>query len=312
VTSFVVLAALPCLFWTQGLDTAPGLKAAGLVHVCAPSGEAEAWRAAGFSVVPLDERERTARRMATAPGILARADLASPTRTPWIDANGWQFRRAPAARYEYEVPAGQAALAAAEAFAYGVDAALAIDPADVGSLGAMQSFLAQVPASDLPDIADVGVVDDGGAIMGEVLNLLTRRNLLYQTIPAPSPKFPLNVQLGTDGYSLEEAADPSEFALKIRRQLTDARRSLRVYGSETVIGRLTGKDGRARLHLLNYGGREIEALRLSVRGSYPGVDARVAGHGQVSVTDHVVADGATEFTLPRLPVYAVVDLNASK
>jgi len=40
----------------------------------------------------------------------------SASRSPWIDANGWQILRAPARRYYYDVPAASVALAAAEAF----------------------------------------------------------------------------------------------------------------------------------------------------------------------------------------------------
>ncbi|HVR69967.1 MAG TPA: hypothetical protein VMT87_03905 [Vicinamibacteria bacterium] len=305
-----LLAALPCLYWTSPVETAADLKGAGITHVCVPVARAEAWLSAGFAVVPLDEAELAARRKATAPGILARADRVSATRSPWIDANGWLFRRAPAGRYEYELPVGKAALAAAEAFAYGVDAALAVDPGDLAELGRMQAFLAGLPVSDLPDVADLGVVDDGGAVMGEVLNLLTRRNLLYRLVSAPSAALPLTIQVGPNGYSLEEAADPSAFALAIRRKLTDAKRSLRLFGSEAVIARLTSDAGRLRLHLLNYGGREIEGLRIRLRGTYPAAEAQVAGHGRVALTDHVVADGATELSLPRLPVYGVVDLTA--
>jgi hypothetical protein len=307
-----LLAALPCLVWAQPVETAAELKSAGIVHLCAPPAQAEAWRAAGFSVVPLDEAGRAARRMATAPGILVQADRASATRSPWIDANGWLFRRFPTERYDYQVPAGKAALAAAEAFAYGVDASLAIEPGDLAALGAMMGFLAQVPPTDLPDVADLGVVDAGGAIMGEVLNLLTRRNLLFRLVPAASAEFPLTIRIGPGDYTLEEAADPSAFALKIRRKLTDAKRSVRLFGSEAVIARLTAHGGRARLHLLNYGGREIEGLRVRLRGAYAVADTRVAGHGRVAPTDHVVADGATEFSVPRLPVYGVVDLTAGK
>ena len=36
-------------------------------------------------------------------------------------------------KYRYDLPAGKAALAAAEAFAYGADALLKIDPADAAA-----------------------------------------------------------------------------------------------------------------------------------------------------------------------------------
>ena len=87
---------------------------------------------------------------------------------------------------------------------------------------------------------------------------------------------------------------------------------MRIYGSEVVIGRLTGDGRRARLHLINYGGREIEGLRVRVRGAYGAGDAWVEGAGRVPLQDRVVADGATEFSLPRIGVYAVIDLTAGR
>src|SRR5207244_4793074 len=97
---------------------------------------------------------------------------------------------------------------------------------------------------------------------------LARRNLLFQVVQAPSVRFRLNIAIGSAAYPRAEASDPSAFALKIRRQLTDEERSLRVYGSEVVIGRLTGNAQRVRLHLINDGGREIEGLRIRLRGAY--------------------------------------------
>src|SRR5204862_154084 len=113
-------------------------------------------------------------------------------------------------------------------------------------------------------------------------------------VKAPSARFRLNIAMGSREYPVAEAADPSAFALKIRRQLTDEQRSLRVYGSEVVIARLTGDAARIRLHLINYGGREIEGLRIRVRGAYATGDGYVPGQGRVALLDHVVADGATE------------------
>jgi hypothetical protein len=253
-----------------------------------------------------------ARELLPVPGITARAGVASPTRAPWIVANGWRFQRSPLGKFRYDLPAGKATLAAAEAFAYGADAELQIDPADAGPLAAMRSFLASLPPdAEVRPIADLAVVDDGSELTGEVMNLLARRNLLFEVVPAPSPRFGINVVLGSPQYSREDAADPSAFALKIRRQLTDERRSLRVFGSEVVICRLTGTADRARLHLLNYGGREIEGLRVRVRGLYPRGEGHSAEAGRFALQDHVTADGATEFSLPRLGTYAVIDLVAN-
>jgi hypothetical protein len=172
----------------------------------------------------------------------------------------------------------------------------------------MMRFLAGLPPSDLPGVADLAVVDDGSAVVGEVLNLLTRRNLLYAVLPAPAAGYRLTVQLGAPEWPRSEAADPSAFALKVRRALTDAERSLRLYGSEVVIGRLCGDATRARLHLLNYGGREVTALRVRVRGLWPQARAHVGGRPESRLEEHSALDGATEFTLSAMGAYAAVDL----
>jgi hypothetical protein len=307
----VLLAALPCLVWTQGVDTAPTLRAAGIDRICVPPGQGAAWRAAGLTAVETSESDLAARRTAAPPGIRVRADRASATRSPWVFANGWLYLRAPRAAYAYDVPAGKAALAAAEAFAYDVDAAVKADPSDLESLGAMLAFLASIPAAPaLPEAADLAVVDDGSAMMGEVLNLLVRRNLLFRIVPSESAQFRVNVRLGTAEYPRRAAADPSALALAIRRRLTDEQRSLRLFGSEVVIARLATDGSRARLQLINYGGREIEGLRIRVRGTYPDGEARLAGFGTLPLGERAVAEGATEFTVPRLGAYGVVDLPA--
>src|SRR5262249_338738 len=147
---------------------------------------------------------------------------------------------------------------------------------------------------------------------GEVMKRVARRNLLFEIVQAPSPRYRITIRIGAPGFPREEAADPSAFALKIRRQLTDDQRTLRVYGSEVVICRLTADARRARVHLLNYSRREIEGRRIRLRGAYPTGDARVAGVGALALQDRVVAGGATEFSLPRLTTYAVVDLTAAR
>jgi hypothetical protein len=304
------LAALPCLWWTGGVESAASLKTAGLERVCVPPDQAEAWKKAGLVAVPLSETDLSLRETVSAPGIKARADRASATRSPWIFASGWRFLRNPAGQYLYDLPAGKAALAAAEAYAYGADAVLKIDPADLESLGQMMSFLSHLPPSDLPDLADLAVVDDGSATVGEVLNLLVRRNLLFRIVKGESAQFRVNVRLGTPEYPQDSAADPSALALKIRRRLGDAQRSLRIFGSEVVIGRLTGDGRRVRLHLLNYGGRDIEGVRVRLREAPPEGEAQVAGRGRVALEDRAVVDEGTEFTVPRLGAYAVIDLSA--
>ena len=288
MTSLLLLLML-CVSAPGGSEVRAAFDSAGIKRMCA-------------------DTDLASREPLPVPGITARANLASPTRIPWIVANGWRFARNPRSKYLYELPAGKAVLAAAEAHAYGADVALKIDPSDAGPLGAMLTFLEGLPALDLPVVADLAVVDDGSAVTGEVMNLLARRNLLYLILPAPSPRFQINIAVGTPPYPREEAADPSALVLRIRRQLTDDQRTLRIFGSETVMCRLTGDERQIRLHLINYGGRDIEGLRIRVRGRYASGASHVAGAGRVPLQDHVIESGATEFSIPRLTSYAVVDL----
>jgi hypothetical protein len=313
VTSIVALVvalvlSVPCVYWTQGIESRSALDAAGIKTLCVPPGQADVWRAAGVRVTAVSETEFAAREALPTPGVTARPGVASPTRAPWINANGWRFLRNPSKKYSYSPAGGAAALAAAEAYAYGADALIKIDPADLKRAGDMLTFLEGLPQLDLPAVADIGIVDDGSDVTGEVMNLLSRRNLLYRIVPSASSQLALNVAIGSAAYPREQAADPSAFALKIRRDLTDDRRGLRIFGSEVVIARLTSDGPRARLHLLNYGGRDIEGLRLRVRGSYRTGEALVAGAARVTLDDLTNADGATEFSLPRLTTYAVIDL----
>ena len=256
------------------------------------------------------ETDLAGRELLPPPGTIPRPGLASPTRVPWVQANGWRMLRNPTAKFTYDLPAGKGALGVAEAVMYGADALVKIDAADTAAVCRIVNVLKDLQPADLPAAADFGVVDDGSPVVGEVLNLLTRRNLLFERVTAPSSKYQVNVKLGTHEFPTEKAADPSAFALEIRRRITDERRSLRIYGSEVVIARLTADSTRARLHLLNYGGRGLDGLRIRLRGSYPVGNAYVAGTGKASLLDHAVIDGFTEFSMPRMPTYAIVDLSA--
>ena len=172
----------------------------------------------------------------------------------------------------------------------------------------MLAFIKNLPGENYPPIADIGVIDDGSPETSEVMNLLTRRNLLFKIVAAPAPQFRVNIKLGSKEYPKADAADPSEFAQKIRRRLGDENRSLRVYGTETVICRLTGDGARARVSLLNYGAREVDGLRLRLRGNYSRVEAHAFGFGRVEPQDFVNDETAIEFSISRIGIYAVIDL----
>jgi len=305
---------LPIIYWAQGIETAAALKQAGIEQLASPPENLDAWRKAGFNVIAISQQELERREKLLVPRTAGRADVASATRRPWIDSNGWRFMRNPAGKFSYnltEKGAGRAALAAAEAFAYQADAVLKIDPADLTAAGKMLAFLRSLPPANLPPVADIGLIDDGLPTTGEVMNLLTRRNLLFKLIPAPASQFRVNVKLGSKEYPVAEASDPNAFAQKVRQQLGDENRSLRLYGTEVVISRFISDGARAQIHLLNYSGRQVDSLRVRLRGKYGKGELKAFGV-EAGVEDFVVADGATEFTVPRMGVYAMIELPAAK
>ena len=106
--------------------------------------------------------------------MLVQPELASATRSPWVTANGWRFIRNPGGRYLYDLPAGTGLLAASEALAYGADALLKIDAADLPAVGRLLAQFTELPERDLPNAADIGVVDDNSPEAGELMNLLVR------------------------------------------------------------------------------------------------------------------------------------------
>jgi hypothetical protein len=299
---------IPYIYWPYGIETAAAVKRAGIKQIAVPEEEAAAWRAAGFitftnAYLRIEQREKL-----LVPGIVRRANVASATARPWIDANGWRFMRNPLGNFYYELPPGKGALAVAEAFAYRVHAVLKIDQADLEEVGKMLTFKRGLPEEYLPTVADFAVIDDKSPLTGEVMNLLTRRNLLFKIVDAPSRHYPINIKLGTKEFPESDAADPSAFAQKIRRQLTDERRTLRIYGNEVVICRVTGDKSRLRLHLLNYSGREISGMRVRLRGNYSVANVRAFGYDKIEPEEIVVAAGATEFTIPKLSTYGMVEL----
>jgi hypothetical protein len=238
----------------------------------------------------------------TTPRVQYRPNEASATRSPWIDANGWRILRAPDRTFVYRVEGDAAALAAAEAFAYGAQALIGADAAGTEAFGRMLEFLQRIPAAELNSVADIGVVDDGNDSTGELMNLLARQNLLYKVERAPDPKLRVNVGAGA------KAGDPNLLTHQIRAQLSDENRSLRVYGSEVVIARLMVNAKQARVYLLNYSNRPVRGLRVRVRGAFAKGEPRAFGVADARLEDWSPERDATEFTIPELNAFAVIDL----
>lgn len=246
------------------------------------------------------------------PRIEMRVNVASASTVPWIDSNGWRFNRGLKQAYYKKLPPGAAALAAAEAFAYGVDAVLEPAPEDDAPLKKMLSFLDSVKQAPMPPLANIGVLDDGAPVTGEVMNLLGRRNLMYKAVSKPDSSLALNVRIGSADFPKEAAANPSDFAARVREKLGDEKRLVRLYGTYTVIAHLTGEGGRARLHLLNYSRRLVKDLRVRVLGVYGSAKLAEASSGPQPAKDFVVFEGGTEVTVPSLQTYAVVDFEERK
>jgi hypothetical protein len=199
-----------------------------------------------------------------------------------------------------EAPPGKAALAAAEAWTFGAAPAIAAQPADYSALAAMLGFLKSLGDGPGPAIADFTFFDDGSADAAENMNLFLRRNLLFRIASQPDKSLAVHAK--------PQSGDPSAFAYQIRQQLGDARRSLRIFGSEVVIARLHGAGNSRRVVLLNYGNRPVEGLRVRIAGQFPRISVRSFDDG-AKAADIVVSGGATELSLPLLKTAAVVDLS---
>jgi hypothetical protein len=244
-----------------------------------------------------------------APGVEYRANEASPSRSPWVDSNGWRIERAPDRNYFYDVPEKAAALACVEAYAWGAKALIHTTQAGGASFQRMLEFVKTLPDAPWPVMANIGVMDDGSSQTGELMNLLTRRNLLYRIVPAPDPRLNLNVRLGSAEYPRSDAANPDLLARKIRSQLGDDKRLVRVYGSEVVIVRLIGNGDHARLHIVNYASRPVSGLRVRVLGSWTRQHAMAPEKAQLKLQDVSIASGATEFSIPEMSTYVAIDLS---
>lgn len=288
----LLAAALPGLFLDA--DPSPALREAGIDCVSIPASRAEAWKGQCAKTV---EPEKLVKL--PSPGVRYRMNEARASSAPWVDLNGARFARGVKGTALINAGEGKAALAAAEAHAFGIDALIVATPKDWKPLAEMQKFLASLPPASLPVLGNIGFEDDGTPAATENMKLLLRRNLMFRVVAKADPKLDLNVK--------PKAGDPSAFAYDVRKKLTDERRLLRIYGSEVVVARLYGDAASRRVALLNYGNRVVEGVRVRVLGQWPRIKVHAFGE-TVEAADVVVDKEATEFSLQRLPAYAVVEM----
>lgn len=239
-----------------------------------------------------------------APGVQYRRSVAAATSAPWVDSNLWRYKRRPQLRYLVNVRGKSLPLAMAEAFACNVSLAVEADAAQRSDYERMLAFLKNIPHGPLKPWVNLAVTDDGSAPAAEALNLLSRRNLLYRIAEAWDPRSAWNFQLTA------QIENPYALVQQIRQQIGDERRLLRLYGSELVLAELAREHARVRLHLIHYGSRPVESLRVRLQGRYrPGnIRAFIFENQFPRLNDFTYEAGFTEFSIDRLPVYAVLDL----
>ena len=303
--ALLAAALLPALYWDQGLSTANAVKQAGVERLYVPADQVAAWKRQGIDAEAFAAANYV---KLPAPGVEYKMDVAAATSMPWVDANGWRFARDGSHSYYCDTPWRRAVLAAAEAYANGVAIVIHPDARDLASFGKMLAFLRSIDGPARPAMANIGIVDDGSNETAEVLNLMARRNLLFRVVPAADPRYDLNVQIGSKDFPREQASNPFAFANLVRQKLTDDKRLLRLYGSDVVLGRLNGDASQVRVHLINYGGGKVDGLRVRVRGEYARATVAAFEVPDARLTDYAVSEGGTEFTIPAMNVYAVVDL----
>lgn len=306
---------VPVLFWQDGTGDAPEIRNAGLTHIAIPSDQAAQWKQIqGISAEPVDPAKTVKLQ---APGVALRIDEASASRKPWVSSNGWRFLRQPTAKFYYDAGSETAPLAAAEAFCFGGDALIHTDKSGIKPLAEMLQFFKTIDSSAGNSdagkpITDIGFVDNGSPVAAEVMNLMVRDNLLFGITGPANSDYKLTVRLGSQVYPASSTQDADSVVHRIRMNLTDARRSVRIFATSVVIVRLTGDRDKARLHLLNYGAAhsiKVGGFRVRVLGRYPKFQIHSFGAPREQLQDYEVLSDATEFTVPELKTYAVVDLS---
>lgn len=308
--SVIALALLlPSIFWTGGPQSAAELKRDGIEKIVVPSNMLTAWK--GQSAIEVSAANPADFERLAAPGISFHSQVASATREPWVNSNGWHYLRQPSGHFLYDAPGQSAMLAAAEAFSFGGQALIQTDEAGLAGLARMLTFLAGIPDEKMRPVVNIDFVDDGSSVSAECMNLLIRRNLLVEARHSELQEQKLQlVVLGSADYPKKDAANPVVFAQQVREHLTDEKRSLRIYGSNVVIGRMASNGRKTRVFLLNYGAGKysIEGLRVRVLGHHSQVrllDPELLGN---KLTDTLYSKDATEATIQRLKTFAIIDL----
>lgn len=267
---------------------------------------------------------------------------------PWIDANGWLilYHRAGGGRpllLAYDPPKdtrlrpGSVELGVAEAAAFGARFAIKFDDRFCRALGQAQPRAVaewkqverQLVFSETPifrgsPAANIAVVADELEPVGEVLNLLARRNLPYVVLrrgrlPAESlQKYRLIIAIGQPPLSQaapalkargapplverKEVSEPEAFVADIAKRMT-GRRLYTLEHADTIISYpYTLEDGRLAVHLVNYAIDQLREVRLRVAGKF----SRAELFLPEQTGSRPLAIKAGEVVIPDMNVSAVV------
>lgn len=233
------------------------------------------------------------------PGVQFRRNMAMATSAPWVDSNLWKYRREQKMQYLCDVRQKSVVLAAVEAFMENVNVSLQTAPEQRKDYDEILAFLKQIPEGPTRPWANYAVSDDGSAQAGEVMNLLARRNMLYEVKP------------GSPIALTAKMTNPYDAMQDIREKFGDEKRNLRLFGSELTLAELSRDGKKVRLQLINYGTRPVEYLRVRLLGKVQqsSLKAYIFRSPNPVFKDWTFEGGATEFTLESLPVFGVLDLN---
>src|SRR5258707_9160869 len=176
------LAFLPMLLWDEGPQTAPALEKAGIREI-AITGDVAAWASTRVRARSLDAASLI---KLSPPGVDYQIGRASATAAPWVKSNLWRLLKDQGKAFVYDVTGNAVTLAMAEAQTAGATAYFRVKPDDLATYQKSASFARGLEAGPLPSRANFGLVDDGTPVMEEVMNLLARRNLLFEPIRNPA------------------------------------------------------------------------------------------------------------------------------
>jgi hypothetical protein len=302
------LTLIPSLLWDAGPDTAATLEKAGVREIAVTSNAGD-WTKTKVHAVPIDP---TTLEKLDPPGVDYQLGRAGATATPWINSNLSRMLRRRDASYVYDVTGPAVPLAMAEAYAANARAYLRIKADDLQAYAGALRFLRDIDSDSMPPRVNFALLDDGSAEIDEVMNLLVRRNLLFQTVGSAEAWKGMLVRIGTPEYTKEMASNPYEFAAIVRSRVQDDRRLVRLYGTTTTLAMLYGGERRSRLHLIQYGRNPVAGMRVRVLGRFPRVIIAALGNRCVPAEDLTVDASSTEFTIPEFRNYAVVDLDSSE